>query len=70
MKQKGSIAKTVFGTIDAIVTTTEDIHRNIAGMKGDTVKNSIGDRENKANVYDRIKSVSGKVEEIVLSFFK
>jgi hypothetical protein len=70
MKQKGSIIKTVFGAIDAIVNTTEDIHQNIAGMREDTIKNSAGDRGNKANVYDRIKSVSGKVEEIVLSFFK
>ena len=67
MKHKGSIVKTVFGTIDTIISTTENIHRNIAGI---TMKNRIRDRENNASVYDTVKSASGKVEEIVLSSFK
>lgn len=70
MKQKGAIVKTVFDSIYDTISTTEDIHRDIVGIRYETMKNSTLDRKNTANIYDAVKSVTGRVENLVLSFFK
>jgi hypothetical protein len=70
MKQKGAIVKTVFDAIYDTISTTEDIHRDIVGIRYETMKNRTLDRTNNANIYETVKSVSGRVENLVLSFFK
>jgi hypothetical protein len=69
MKQKQSMVKTVFGTIDTIISTTHDIHSNIAGVRESTMNDPVRHKEQIARVYDTVKSVSGSVEKAVLSFF-
>jgi len=70
MKQKGAIVKTVFDSIYDTISATEDIHRDIAGLQHETMKNRTPDRKNNPNIYETVKSVSGRVENLVLSFFK
>jgi hypothetical protein len=69
MKEKESIVKLVFGCIDEVVSTTENIHRSIVENATGTSK-SFEKGGKRKRVYDTIKSVNGKVEELVSCFKK
>ncbi len=70
MKEKESIVKLVFGCIDEVVATTENIHRRIIEKKTDNPENGFQDGGRRKHVYDTIKTVNGKVEELVAGFVK
>jgi hypothetical protein len=70
MKQNESMVKTVSGGIDTIVSATENILRNIAGLMVFSLYDGIPGRGKTAYAYDRGRTISGKVEGIVLGFFK
>lgn len=46
MKKKESIVKLVFGCIDEVVSTTENIHSSIVKNVADTSKNGFQEGEN------------------------
>ena len=64
MKDKGSIVKLVFGCIDQVVSTTENIHRSIVENATGTSK-SFEEGGKRKRVYDTIKMVNGEVRELV-----
>jgi hypothetical protein len=70
MKEKASIMRLVFGCIDEVVSTTENIHKNI--VEGVTGNSQSGFEEGgrRKRVYDTIKMVNGKVEETFTGFTK
>jgi len=70
MKDKKSIVNLVFGCIDEVVSTTENIHRNIVEQATDASKSGFQEGGKRKRVYDTIKSVTGKVEETVSEFIK
>ena len=70
MKEKGSIVKLVFGCIDEVVSTTENIHKNIVEKVAGAENNGFQENGKRKHVYDNIKLVKGKVEEIVSGFIK
>jgi hypothetical protein len=70
MKEKESIVKLVFGCIDEVVSTTENIHKNIVEKTMDAEKSGFQEGGKRKHVYDNIKLVKGKVEEIVSGFIK
>lgn len=70
MRTKGSIVKLVFGCIDEVVSTTENIHRSIIENKAGTAPCGFQKGGKRKHVYDTIKTVNGKVEELVSGFIK
>lgn len=70
MKKKESIVKLVFGCIDEVVSTTENIHSSIVKNVADTSKNGFQEGGKRKHVYDTIKAVNSKVEELVSGFMK
>lgn len=70
MKEKESIVKLVFGCIDEVVSTTENIHKRILEKKTDSSQNGFQEGGKRKHVYDTIKTVNGKVEELVSGFVK
>lgn len=70
MKEKASIVKLVFGCIDEVVSTTENIHRNIVEKAVGADNSGFQESGKRKHVYDNIKLVKGKVEEIVTGFIK
>lgn len=69
MNQKGSIVKLVFGSIDQVVSTVENIHQSIAHTAGNASKGGFREGGRRKNVYATIKAVNSKVEELVSGFF-
>jgi hypothetical protein len=70
MKEKGSIVKLVFGCIDEVVSTTENIHRSIVEKTVGPSENGFQEGGRRKHVYDTIKSVNSKIEEVVSSTLK
>jgi len=70
MKKSESIAKTVFSSIDNVVSTVENIHGDIAEKTGNKNGCGIHNEEKRKNVYGLIKSISGRIENVVLDFLK
>ena len=70
MKKSKSIAEKVFSSIDNVVLTVENIHGDIAEKVGDKNEKEIRNEEKRKKVYGLIKSINGRVEEVVLNFFK
>jgi hypothetical protein len=70
MKHKGAIEHTVFDSIYTTISGIEDIHQDSEEIKGENIKSRTQDLEHNGNGSTMVKSASGKVERIVLSFFK
>lgn len=70
MKEKAAIVKLVFGCIDEVVCTTESIHRNIVERVTGTARSGFQDGGKRKHVYDAIKTVNSKIEELVSGFTK
>jgi hypothetical protein len=70
MKDKESIVKLVLGCINEVVSTTENIHRSIVEKTADASKSGFQEGGKRKHVYDTIKTVNGKVEELVSGFTK
>ena len=70
MKEKESIVTLVFGCIDKVVSTTENIHRSIVEKTAGTSSSGFQEGGRRKHVYDTIKTVNDKVEELVASFTK
>ena len=70
MIEKESIVKLVFGCIDEVVTTTENIHRSIVEKAKGASKSGFEEGGKRKRVYDTIKTVNGKVEDLVSGFKK
>ena len=70
MKEKGSIVKLVFGCIEEVVSTTENIHRDIVEKVAGVSKSGFQEGGRRKRVYDTIKSVNGSVEELVSGLIK
>jgi len=65
MKDKESIVKLVFGCIDEVVSTTENIHKSIVEKAIEAPQSGFEEGGKRKHVYDTIKMVNGKVEEII-----
>ncbi len=65
MKEKQAIVKLVFGCIDDVVSTTECIHKSIAENVKGVSRSGFAEGGKRKHVYDTIKAVNGKVEELV-----
>jgi len=65
MKEKHAIVKLVFGCIDDVVSTTESIHKSIAENVKGSSHSGFEEGGKRKHVYDTIKAVNGKVEELV-----
>ena len=65
MKDGQSIVKLVFGCIDEVVSTTEHIHRSIAEKTLGESGGGFREGGRRKHVYDTIKSVNSKVEELI-----
>ncbi len=70
MKEKHAIIKLVFGCIDEVVSTTENIHRSIVERRTGAAQSGFQDGGKRKHVYDTIKTVNGKVEELVSGLTK
>jgi hypothetical protein len=70
MREKRSIVKLVFGCIDEVVATTENIHKSIVEKTVGPYENGFQEGGRRKHVYDTIKSVNSKVEEVVSGFKK
>jgi hypothetical protein len=70
MREKGSIVKLVFGCINEVVSTTENIHRSIVEKTADASKSGFQEGGKQKHVYDTIKNVNSKVEELISDFKK
>ncbi len=70
MKKDGSIAKTVFSSIDTVVSTVEAIHGDIAGIRGNKNGNEIQRKERRENVYGVIRSISDRIGTVVSGFIR
>jgi hypothetical protein len=65
MKEKGSIVKLVFGCINEVVSTTENIHREIVEKTAGASASGFEDGGRRKQVYDTIKAVNSKVEDLL-----
>jgi hypothetical protein len=65
MKEKESIVKLVFGCINEVVSTTENIHRGIVENKADAPNNGFQEGGKRKRVYDTIKAVNTHIEQLV-----
>ena len=70
MNNKGSIVKLVSGCINEVVSATESIHRNIAENIAGVSESGFQEDGIPKKVYDIIKMVNSKVEEVILGFLK
>ena len=70
MKKSDSLAKKVFSSIDNVVSTVENIHGDIAGIKGGKKGKIIHKEEKRKAIYGLIKSINGSIEKVILDFFK
>jgi hypothetical protein len=70
MKEKETIVKLVFGCIDKVVSTTENIHRSIVEETAGASSSGFQEGGKRKHVYDTIKTVNSKAEELVASFTK
>lgn len=70
MEKKDSIVKLVSGCIEEVVSTTENIHRNIVEKTIGTSDNGFQEGGKRKKVYDTIKEVNSKVEDLVIGFLK
>ena len=65
MKEKESIVKLVFGCINEVVSTTENIHREIVEKAVGASKSVFQEGSRRKHVYDTIKAVNSKVEDLL-----
>jgi hypothetical protein len=65
MKEKESIVKLVFGCIDEVVSTTENIHKRILEKKTDSSQNGFQKAGNGNMFMTPLRPSNGKVEELV-----
>jgi hypothetical protein len=65
MKENNSMVRLVFGCIDDVVATTENIHKNIVENVKGSSPSGFEDGGKRKGVYDTIKMVTGKVEETI-----
>jgi hypothetical protein len=70
MGKRESMAQKVFSSIGNIVSTVENIHGDIAEKKGGKNEKELHHEEKRKKVYGLIKSINGRVENLVLDFFK
>lgn len=70
MKKGRSVVETVFSSIDNVVSTVENIHGDIAGIRCNKNGNEICNGEKRKNVYGVIKSINGNIGTIVSDFLK
>ena len=70
MRKIESIANMVFNSIDNVVSTVENIHGDIAGKTGDKNRNEIHNEEKRKHVYGVIKSINGRIGNVVSEFLK
>lgn len=70
MREKESIIGLVFGCIDEAVSTTENIHRSIVEKTVGTSENGFQKGGRRKRVYESIKDVNSKVEELVSNTLK
>jgi len=70
MQEKNSITRLVFGCIDDVVSTTENIHKSIIENVKGSSSNGFEEGGKRKRVYDTIKTVTGKVEETISGFKK
>ena len=68
MNPKSSIVKLVSGCIHEVVSTTENIHRGIAENTRGVSKSGFQEGGTRKKVYDIIKMVNTKVEEVLSGF--
>jgi hypothetical protein len=65
MKDKESIVKLVFGCINEVVSTTENIHKSIIGNNSDASNSGFQEGGRRKHVYDVIKAVNTSIEQLV-----
>jgi hypothetical protein len=70
MGKSGSIVNMVFSTIDNVVSTVETIHSDVAEKACSKNGDDIHRGEKRKNLYGLIKSINGKVGNLVSDFFK
>lgn len=70
MKEKESIVQLVFGCIDKVVSTTENIHRSIVEKTAGASSSGFQEGGRRKHVYNTIKTVNGKAEELISGFTK
>ncbi|HON58050.1 MAG TPA: hypothetical protein PLT45_00810 [Smithella sp.] len=70
MKEKENVVKLVFGCLDDVVSTTQTIHLNIMERVAGDKQSGFGEGGKRKRIYDTIKTVSGKIEGLVLEFMK
>jgi hypothetical protein len=70
MKEKESIIGLVFGCINEVVSTTENIHKSIVEKTVGVSENGFQEGGRRKRVYDSIKDVNCKVEELVSNTLK
>jgi hypothetical protein len=70
MRKGESIVGMVFNSIDNVVSTVENIHGDIAGKTGDKNGNKMHNEEKRNHVYGVIKSINGRIGNLVSDFFK
>ena len=68
MKKSESMAEMVFQSIDRVVSAVENIHDDIAEAKSVESEKRAYHEEKRKKVYGLIKSINGRVEEVVLGF--
>lgn len=69
MKKSGSMVTAVFGRINDIVSTVENIHGDIAGKPGNKDVKRIRKEERRNGVYGIIKSINGRIGDAVSRMF-
>ncbi len=65
MKEKESIVKLVFGCINEVVSTTENIHREIFEKTAGASERNFEENGRRKQVYDIIKAVNCRVEGLL-----
>lgn len=70
MKEKEHVVKLVFGCIDDVISTTQTIHLNIMERVAGDKQSGFGEGGKRKHIYDTVKTVGGKIEELVLGFMK
>jgi hypothetical protein len=65
MKEKESIVKLVFGCINEVVSTTENIHREIVEKTAGASKSGFEEGGRRKHVYDTIKAANASIEQMV-----
>jgi hypothetical protein len=70
MKEKESIVGLVFGCINEVVSTTENIHRSIVEKTVGSSENGFQEGGRRKRVYDAVKDINSKVEDVVSNTLK